>query len=264
MAECRVQGLKPRQDSSSFDPAAFVRLFKVERTHFWFRARNEVIAAVMRRRGIGTNRDDRILEVGCGNGNVAKHLSETLGAEVWGGDLHPEGLAFSQQRSNAPLLQLDTVHLPFDGSLDAVCMFDVLEHLQADSEILAEVYRALKPGGRIVLTVPAHPWLWSYFDQVSHHQRRYKKGELHQKLLTAGFQIEMCSYYMMALMPLVLLGRRFQAWRQSDIDRMADADLRVIPVINEVMYWICSAEKWLVSRVGIPIGTSLIAVGRRN
>ena len=256
--------MRPQQGTRSFNPAAFARLFELEGTHFWFRARNEVIATVMRRYGVGTRHDARILEVGCGNGNVASHLSQTLDAEIWGGDLFAEALAFCQKRKNPPLIQLDTCRLPFDGSLDAVCMFDVLEHLQADSEILAEMHRALKPGGQIVLTVPAHPWLWSYFDELSHHQRRYKKAQLHQKLETAGFAVEMCSYYMMVLLPLVLVGRRFQARRGSDVSRMAEADFRVIPFVNDVLYWLCSAEKWLVSRVGMPFGTSLIAVGRRD
>ncbi len=184
--------------------------------------------------------------------------------QVWGGDLFAEALAFSRERSNLPLIQLDTYSLPFDGSLDVVCMFDVLEHLQAESETLAEVHRALRPGGRIVLTVPAHPRLWSYFDELSHHQRRYGKAELRQKLEGAGFDVETCSYYMMALLPLVLIGRKFQAWRGSSTTHMAEADFRVIPLVNEVLYWLCSAEKWFVSRVGIPFGTSLIAVGRSS
>jgi SAM-dependent methyltransferase len=264
MAFQGIKALMPEQRSRSFNPAVFARLFELEGRHFWFRARNEVIAAVMKRLGVGAGREARILEVGCGNGNVASYLSQNLGGQVWGGDLFAEALAFCRRRSDLPFLQLDTCRLPFNGSLDAVCMFDVLEHLEADSDILAEVHRALKPGGRIVLTVPAHPWLWSYFDQVSHHQRRYRKDQLRQKLLSAGFDVEMCSYYMMVLMPLVLVGRRFQAWKESDVDRMADADLRVIPVVNEILYRFCGAEKWWVSRVGLPTGTSIIAVGRRN
>ncbi len=256
--------MRPQQESRSFNPAAFARLFELEGSHFWFRARNEVITAIMRHYGVGGTSDARILEVGCGNANVANHLSQNLGVQVWGGDLFAEALNFSRERSDLPLIQLDTRCLPFDGSLDIVCMFDVLEHLQAESEILAQAHRALRPGGRIVLTVPAHRRLWSYFDELSHHQRRYGKAELRQKLEAAGFDVEICSYYMMALLPLVLVGRRIQAWRRSDVNRMAEADFRVVPLVNEVLYWLCSAEKWLVPRVGMPFGTSLIAVGRRN
>ena len=256
--------MRPPQHTRSFNPAAFARLFELESTHFWFRARNQVIAAVMGRYGVGAEKGARILEVGCGNGNVANHLSQHLDVQVWGGDLFAEALAFSQERSDLPLIQLDTYRLPFDGSLDLVCMFDVLEHLQAESETLAEAYRTLRPGGRIVLTVPAHSWLWSYFDERSHHQRRYAKTELRQKLERAGFAVELCSYYMMALLPLVLVGRRIRAWWSSDVNRMAEADFRVVPFVNEILYWLCSTEEWLVPRVGMPFGTSLIAVGYRN
>jgi SAM-dependent methyltransferase len=256
--------VKPQERFRSFDPAAFARLFEIENTHFWFRARNQVIAAVMRQYGMDAARSARILEVGCGNGNVANHLSQSLEVQVWGGDLFAEALAFSRERSDLPLIQLDTYRLPFDGSLDLVCMFDVLEHLRAEADTLAEAYRALRPGGRIMLTVPAHSWLWSYFDEKSHHHRRYGRIELRQKLEEAGFDVEYCSYYMMALLPLVLVGRRFQGWRSSDVNRMAEADFRVVPFLNEILYWLCSSEKWLVPRVQLPFGTSLIAVGHRN
>lgn len=143
-------------------------------------------------------------------------------------------------------------------------MFDVLEHLCADTEVLAEMYRALKPGGRVVLTVPAYQKLWSYFDEISHHQGRYDKAQLSRKLETVGFKIEMCSYYMMTLLPLVVVGRKLQSWRHSDITDMAEGDLEMIPVVNELLYLVCSTEKWLVSRLGLPFGASIIAVGRRE
>ena len=264
VAKQGAASLMPQQRTQSFDPAAFSRLFELESKHFWFRARNQIIAAVMRRYGVGAAHNARILEVGCGNGNVANHLSQSLEVQVWGGDLYAEALTFSRERSDLPLIQLDTCRLPFDGSLDLVCMFDVLEHLQAETETLAEVCRTLAPGGRIVLTVPAHSWLWSYFDEKSHHQRRYGRAELRQKLEEAGFDVEICRYYMMALLPLVLVGRRLQAWRSTDVNRMAEADFRVVPFLNDILYWLCSAEKWLVPRVGMPFGTSLIAVGYRK
>jgi SAM-dependent methyltransferase len=255
-----------RQESNplSFDPAFFARLYELESKHFWFRARNQVIAAVMKRYRVATGPNARILEVGCGNGNVLSHLSRALDAEIWGGDLFAEALAFCQERTNPPLVQLDTYRLPFEGSLDAVCMFDVLEHLQADSDVLAEVHRALKPGGQILLTVPAYPRLWSYFDELSHHQRRYDKALLCQRLESAGFRVEMCSYYLMTLLPLVVAGRRLRSRKHSDVACLAEADLQVVPVVNELLYRICGAEKGFVSRVGLPFGTSLIAVGRSD
>ena len=250
--------------SGSFDPALFARLAKLEDRHYWFRARNEIVAAVMRRHSVAAHRRARILEIGCGNGNVLSYLSRTLEQDVWGADLFVEALGYCYERAHLPVVQLDAHSLPFEGTLDAVCLFDVLEHLPADMEVLAEIHRALRPGGKVILTVPAYQKLWSYFDEFSHHQRRYHRAQLCRKMEAVGFTVEMCSYYMMGLLPLVIAGRKFQSWRHSDIDEMAEADLRVIPIVNELLYLICSAEKWLVSRTGLPVGASIIAVGYRD
>lgn len=257
--------VRAKETSQSFDPAAFARLFELEGKHYWFRARNQVIGEVMKRYKVAAGQNISVLELGCGNGNALSYLSRTLGIEkIWGADLFAEALRHCQERARLPVIQLDAHALPFESSLDVVCMFDVLEHLQADMDILAEVYRVLKPGGRVVLTVPAYQRLWSYFDEISHHRRRYGKAQLCHGLEAMGFSVEMCSYYMMGLLPLMIVGRRLQSRRHSDIDEMAEADLRVIPIVNELLYLMCSAEKWLVSRVGLPFGASIIAVGCRD
>jgi len=209
----------------------------------------------------------RIVEIGCGNGNVLSYLSSTLEQEIWGADLFSKALKFCQERVDTPLVQLDTYSLPFTGALDVVCMFDTLEHLSADTKVLDEVNRVLRPGGRVVLTVPAYRKLWSYFDESSHHQRRYDKAELRQKMEMAGFDVEMFSHYMMVLLPWVAVGRKIQEWRHHitaatvTVDDMVEADIKVMPVVNEFLYWVCSAEKWLVPYLGLPFGTSIIAVG---
>ena len=248
----------------SFDPVIFARLFELESRHFWFRARNKVIAAVVKKYNVIPDQDARVIEIGCGNGNVLSYLSRTLRKEIWGADLFAEALTFCQTRVSLPLIQLDTYRLPFVGSLDAVCMFDILEHLRADTEVLAEIYRALKPGGKIVLTVPAYQKLWSYFDEFSHHQRRYNKVQLRRKLEAAGFEIEKSSYYMMTLLPLIAVGRKIQNRQNRSTDDMAETDIKVIPVVNELLYLISSFERWFVSTVGLPFGASIIVVGRRR
>lgn len=250
--------------SNSFDAAFFDQLFELENRHYWFRARNDVITLVMRQHYVAAEENARVLDIGCGNCSVLSHLSRTIGEKTWiGGDLFAEGLLRARERVNLPLIQLDAYSLPFEGSLDGVCMFDVLEHLRDDTGILAEAYRVLKPGGKIILTVPAYQILWSYFDEFSRHQRRYNKAQLRQKLTAAGFKIEMISYYMATLLPLVLLQRKVQTWIHNDTVDRARNDLRVIPVVNDLLYWVCSAEKRLVSQLGLPFGASLIAVGGR-
>jgi SAM-dependent methyltransferase len=250
--------------SDSFDAAFFDQLFELENRHYWFRARNDVITAVMRQHIVAAGEKAHVLEIGCGNCNVLSHLSRNMGEKTWiGGDLFIEGLLRSRERVNLPVVQLDAYSLPFETSLDAVCMFDVLEHLRDDAEILAEAYRVLKPGGKIVVTVPAYQGLWSYFDEASHHQRRYSRAQLRQKLTEPGFKIDMISYYMATLLPLVFLQRKVQTCIRNGTANGAKNDFRVIPPVNDLLYVACSAEKTLVSRVGLPFGASLIAVGCR-
>jgi SAM-dependent methyltransferase len=252
------------ESSPSFDPKAFDSLFALERKHYWFRARNEVIDTAMRRHNVAPGEDARVLEVGCGNSNVLSYLARTMGRKTWiGGDLFLEGLQHSRERMDLPLVQLDVHSLPFEGSLDAVCTFDVLEHLRDDTQVLAEIYRALRPGGQIVLTVPAYQRLWSYFDELSCHKRRYSKTELSRKLTTAGFEVQMMSHYMAVLLPLVFLQRKILFRLNSHSERSISTDIRVLPVVNQLLYWVCRAEKRLVSLTGLPFGTSIIAVGRR-
>jgi len=252
------------QLSDSFDPSIFARLFELEDKHFWFRARNRIIATVMKRHKVATGQDARILEIGCGNGNVLGYLSQVLGKEIWGADLFFDALEYCQERVKVPLIQLDAYSLPFEGSLDTVCMFDVLEHLSADTEILSRIHHALKPGGQILLTVPAYPKLWSYFDEFSHHQRRYDRAQLCRKLEAAGFEIDMFSYYMMALLPLIAVGRKIQSFRGRAPTDMAETDISVIPIVNELLYWVCVVETWLLSHTRLPFGTSIILLGHKR
>jgi SAM-dependent methyltransferase len=256
-----VGGEKP---SASYDPRVLHELFEVEREHYWFRARNDVIETAMRRHRVGPREDSSVLEVGCGNSNVLSHLSQTMGTKMWiGGDLFVEGLLHSRERVDLPLVQLDVNSLPFCGSLDAVCMLDVLEHLRDDVHALEEIYRALKPGGQAVLTVPAYRSLWSHYDDLCCHQRRYNTTELEQKLRAAGFEVRMMSYYMATLLPLVFFQRKVLSRLNGDDTLSITNTIKVIPVVNTLLYWLCSAEKRLVSRTGLPFGTSIIAVARR-
>jgi len=130
----------------------------------------------------------------------------------------------------------------------------------------------LVPGGVLFLTVPAFPSLWSYFDEASHHVRRYRLEELSQRLAQAGFKVETTSYYMMSIFPLVwmqrkLAPRRLQAKgtqsEQDAHDRTVD-DLRIVPVANQVLVACLGLEaRWLKSGRRLPFGTSLLALGRK-
>ena len=197
----------------SFDASAFEFLFQMEQKHFWHIGRREIIFHVLTR-SIPTLLESRMLEIGCGNGSVLGYLKQK-GVDIEGGDIFLEALKFCQQRAGyGGLYQIDILALPFRNEFDVIGAFDILEHIDNDEKALLEINQALNPKGKLILTVPAYKFLWSYFDVQSHHERRYSKKELVTKLERNGFIIKKTSFFMFFLFPLLaairLIGNIFQ------------------------------------------------------
>jgi SAM-dependent methyltransferase len=258
----------------SYDHTFFQYLFDVEDKHFWFRSRNRIISALVQRFTAKHIGKCRVLEVGCGTGNVLRNLKEIYPSSlIVGMDLFFEGLRFARSRTSANLVQGDLGRPPFINQFDVIGLFDVLEHLQFDRQVLQDLKEMLREDGFLILTVPAHPTLWSYFDEASHHCRRYQPDQLRQKLIEAGYDIEYISQFMMAIFPIVWLGRRLSALRrrlfgghsEKSVGKMAIQDLRPIPVINEALSCLLSIEEWWLAKGNsLPLGTSLLVVARKR
>lgn len=260
-------------DHSSYNPAHFAQLASIERNHFWFRHRNHVIATAVAQSVASLPHGYRVLEVGCGTGNVLKTLSTTCSrGTVIGMDLYREGLEFARGNSGCPLLQADLEASPFVEAFDVVGAFDVIEHLPDDRAVLRCLRSMLKPGGTLILTVPAHAVLWSYFDEASHHCRRYEVPELEGKLRESGYELSYVSEFMASLFPLMWVGRRLAALFHSgsrcnpgQCYEMAHRELRIVPVVNEVLYFLLSQERRLAARRRRwPFGTSILAIAKKN
>jgi SAM-dependent methyltransferase len=246
-----------------YDPAHFEPLARIEDRHFWFRARNRVIEAVIRPIVAGLPRGYRVLEVGCGTGNVLRVLDRACReGTVVGMDLFAEGLRFARGRTRRPLVQGDVRTPPFRAPFDVIGAFDVLEHLPNDLEVMQCLRAMLKPGGTFLVTVPAHPSLWSYFDEASNHVRRYTPEALRTRLAQSGFEVEFLTQYMASIYPLVWLQRRLRQSAATDRERLA-GELKIIPVLNGLLTGILALESRLIAhRRRLPIGTSLLAVAR--
>jgi SAM-dependent methyltransferase len=255
---------------ASYDPQFFPKIAAVEDRHFWFSARNRIIAAAVRKVVGSLSAGYRVLEVGCGTGVVLRQLVEVCrGAEVVGIDLFPEAVAFASRRASCPVLVGDVLNPPSLGEFDLVGMFDVLEHLPDDRAILRGLGRLLKPGGALILTVPAHMSLWSYFDVSACHCRRYERDELAAKLAETGFNVVYLTEFMMTLFPLVWVGRRLNGGRRPVTREVADAktadELKIIPGVNGLLKGVLSLEAALVARGWrLPKGTSILAVARKT
>jgi SAM-dependent methyltransferase len=258
---------------SSYDPQLFSPFFAIEDQHFWFRARNQAIAALTSQVVSDLASGYRVLEIGCGTGNVLRMLAHICQhGTVMGMDLFGKGLAYARQRVDCALIQGDINMPPFAMGFDLIGIFDVLEHLPDDVQVLRNLSRLLHQDGKLLLTVPAHMSLWSYFDEASRHCRRYAPNELEETLHKAGYRVEYLTQYMGSIFPLVWLGRRVAALinRRStgQINRtyeMAMNELRIVPVLNDLLAWLLIQEmRCLEHRRRLPFGTSLIVVARKE
>lgn len=247
-----------------FDAAGFDRLLRAEDGHFWFRARNEVIDALVRPVFARLPDGFRAVEFGCGTGNVTRVLvgaTDSRGTVV-ASEVRPEGVPIAERRAGCRVLQGDLEHPPEAPPFDAVCLFDVVEHIEDDEAAMRAAARLLTPHGRLVLTVPAHQGLWSDYDVASGHHRRYSEETMRRLLRGAGFHIEYMTPFMSLLLPPMWLSRRLRGHGESrSHDATLDSEFRVVPVANGIAYELLRREASFVrARRRLPFGTSLAIV----
>lgn len=255
------------RETGGYDPVFFDHLARIEDKHFWFRARNNLILALVRRISSSLTPCNLMLEVGCGTGNVLRALETAcpnctlVGLELWF-----EGLKHARSRSHASLIQADLRQLPFGKQFDLIGMFDVLEHIDDDRGTLALVQSNLRLGGKVLLTAPAHQGLWSYFDEAACHCRRYSEKGIRRRLEDAGFEVEFLSQFMASVFPVVWAHRKLNRpghGVKSAQDRVRD-EFRLIPVVNGILTGLLYLEaKWIGRGHSLPIGTSLVVVARK-
>jgi SAM-dependent methyltransferase len=229
------------------------RIRAMERWHFWFAGRRKRVNRLL----AGYFAAPRlVLDLGCGSGLTLELLGDRH--RVVATDLREEGLrAALAADPEAWVVRADAEALPFrDGCFDAVLVLDVLEHVD-DRRALAEARRVLRPGGRIVVTVPALPWLWSRRDEAAGHRRRYTRRSLQELLRECGdLRIEALAYFQFLLLPAVVLtrlsSRRDPGW--LELEERPPARL------NRLFAAVDGLEERCSRRVPMPLGSSLVAL----
>ncbi|MDW7773260.1 MAG: class I SAM-dependent methyltransferase [Desulfobulbaceae bacterium] len=241
-----------------FKPETFAELACLEDGNFWFKARNRLIVWALRRY---FPHMQRYLEIGCGTGFVLAGVAAAYPlARLTGSEVFSVGLSHAARRvAKAELLQMDARHIPYVEEFDVIGAFDVLEHINEDEAVLAEMLGVLHPGGGVVLTVPHHPRLWSRQDEYACHVRRYRAGELREKVLRAGFKVQFETSFVSLLLPAMIASRRVQGKAAADSDPLAE--LRLPGLLNSVFGGVMKAEHLLI-RCGVrfPAGGSLMLV----
>jgi SAM-dependent methyltransferase len=233
----------------------YQQMAELDERHWWYRARREVLAELIRR-DARPPANAKILEIGCGTGHNLAMLGQF--GHVDGLELDDEARALSEQRlgrtvMSAPLPELAGVP---EAHYDLIGAFDVIEHIEDDRAALASIASRLKPGGKFVMAVPAHQWMWSAHDVVNHHKRRYSKRGLRELVEGSPLQLLKIGYFNSLLFPLAVAQRAASKLRGSE-----DADVRLPPApLNATFNAVFAAERYLVGRLPLPPGLSLFAV----
>jgi SAM-dependent methyltransferase len=225
------------------------QLYELEDTHWWFRGRRAVIHALLGRAPLPDH--PRVLDAGCGTGRNIREYAQ-LG-ETAGVDPSPDAVAFCHARGLAQVIRSGVEQLPFeDGAFDLVAATDVLEHIPDDLGAAHELRRVTKPGGSLLITVPAYQWLWSQHDDSHHHQRRYTLRGLRAVLTAAGWRPLVQTYFNSILLAPIAVVRLVA----GDAQR-SDYDLAPRP-LNEALYLPMRTEAAFIAHGGrLPAGVSI-------
>jgi 2-polyprenyl-3-methyl-5-hydroxy-6-metoxy-1,4-benzoquinol methylase len=237
-------------------------MFEVEDRHWWYSGKQRIVRNLLSRYlAPRTNGEKaRVADLGCGCGIMLWHLSKDY--EVRGVDGSPQAIEFCKQRGvTVAQGQLPgPIGLP-EKEFDAVLLLDVIEHLEKDKESVAAAAELLKPGGIMIVTVPAYQWLWSKWDTHHHHYRRYNRSMLKSAMNHSSLNLEMISYYNTWLFPLAAT-TRIAGNILSKEGEVGPIKVPMAPV-NAAFREIFASERALLGRVPLPFGLSLVAVARR-
>jgi SAM-dependent methyltransferase len=245
-------------------PEEYGLIYQVEQRHWWYLGMADISRSLLSSvYPLGAKL--RILDAGCGTGGALTFLQE-YGWPV-GVDLARLALEYAETRRrnaehNGELAQASVTALPFaNAAFDLITSFDVLYHLgvKDDEDALWEFRRVLRPGGHVLLRLPALEWLRGGHDVVVHTRQRYRRDEVRAKLERSGFVVENLSYANTWLLPFVAARRL----RGHDNGRSRSDLSGGPPRFNSLLRTVLRSEAPFVRTVGLPLGSSLFALARK-
>lgn len=230
--------------------------FEIQKNHWWFTSKKEIILdTIARHTNLG--QQSNILDIGCGSGLMLNAL-EKIG-NTSGMDMSDDAIQFSQEIFKGSIKKgylPNNVPYP-EKQFDLITALDVIEHIDDDVQSLKTIKSLLSSHGTAIITVPAYMFMWSHFDELNEHKRRYTLTELKKKLEQAGFKIEKISYYNTLLFPIAYLVRKLN--NLLGRDGASDIDMPV-DIVNSLLRKVFTSEKWLLRFSSLPFGVSVLAV----
>ncbi|HET9811652.1 MAG TPA: class I SAM-dependent methyltransferase [Sphingomicrobium sp.] len=236
----------------------YERMAELDSGHWWFAARRKILESVLRR-VVRPPANARLLEIGCGTGHNLEMLSRFGNVEATELNEGARKLASKRLGREVRSAALPDLSMFEPASFDVIALLDVLEHIPDDRGALDAARALLKPGGKLLLAVPANPWMWSAHDIAHHHHRRYRKRELRRLAESSGYAVDLLSPFNTLLFPAIAAARVAGkiTGRESSDDSMPPA------VVNAALKRVFELEAPLIGRLPMPVGVSLVGVFRR-
>jgi len=246
---------------SRMSSALLDTFFQVETTHWWWNGRKAILSSLLDMYLRGNK--NVILDAGCGTGANILFLEKY--GKVSGVDISSVATNFCRKRGIKNVKTGDISDLPYkSNSFDAVCLMDVLEHIEDEKVAIEEIFRVLKPKGKLLLTVPALPFIYSQHDREQGHFKRYTKKGLRTLFENTDFRELTINYFNMLLSPPIivirLLSRLKTFSKLADFDAKLNFDIHRVSPVNNLLSKIFSIERHLVMQFALPFGVSLLAL----
>jgi SAM-dependent methyltransferase len=247
-------------------------LYAKEQDYWWHVGKRAIVYGLLERALPKRRVRTRALDMGCGTGLNLDHLAQY--GQAVGTDYYEEALHFCRMRGHTSLCKADAATLPFDDrSFGIITTLDVVEHLDDDVVALKELRRVLRPGGVAVISVPAFPWLWTYWDDILGHRRRYTTRTLRRAVEASGLKVVKVSYSnALILAPVVavrilktLLHKSAGVRQGSEGVKEPETDFMPVPPwLNRLLIAYYRLEARLLQRFNLPFGLSVVCVARRE
>jgi SAM-dependent methyltransferase len=241
-----------------YDDANATELAGFDESHWWYRCKADLVKTALERTAPPDSAPGWLVDLGGGSGGVTAMLG-------WPRDRvivvegHPELATRARERHGLATLRTSVRHVPLaDRAAGVVCLLDVIEHFPHPVDVLREATRVLAPDGRLVVNVPAHQWLWSAFDDRVGHVRRYTPAALRADLAAVRFGPLLLTHIFSWLVPPMWLKRKLLSGGAVEIGHDQDSW-----AIDHAARALTFAERALLGRVALPIGTSVLCVATR-